>query len=218
MDRSKVAVIVPAFNEAQSIAGVISELLPHGIVIAIDDASTDGTYSTALESGAVVVKHPYNQGYDAALNSGFSKAADLGCDYAITFDADGQHDASLIPKFIDLFSHGVDMVIGVRPQPARLGEYLFSLYTRWKFGVRDPLCGMKGYRMSIYQARGWFDSYQSIGTELMLFGLRKQYTYEQIEVPIAARQGSGPRFGNRIKANWRILRAITMSLWHYPAG
>lgn len=214
MDRSKVAIIIPAFNEAQSIAAVISKALPYGTVIVTDDASTDGTSSIALASGAQVVKHHDNQGYDAALNSGFAKADELRCDYAITFDADGQHDASLLPKFIDLLNNGVDLVIGIRPQTARLGEYVFCLYTRWKFGVRDPLCGMKGYRMSLYQARGWFDSYQSIGTELMLFGLRQQYSFEQVEVPIADRQESTPRFGRLLRANWKILRAIIISLWH----
>lgn len=213
MDRPEVAIVIPAFNEAQSIAEVVSKALSYGAVIVVDDASIDGTSTLAIDAGAQVVVHSHNKGYDGALNSGFAKAAELACNYVITFDADGQHDASLLLKFIDRLKHGVDLVIGVRPKATRLGEHMFSLYTRWKFGIRDPLCGMKGYQVKLYKARGCFDSYQSIGTELMLFGLRHQYTYEQFEVPIVERRGSTPRFGGRLKANWKIFRALIIFIW-----
>jgi hypothetical protein len=49
---------------------------------------------------------------------------------------------------------------------------LFQITARPLYGIQDPLCGMKGYRMELYGALGWFDSYRSIGTELMLHAMR----------------------------------------------
>ena len=211
MERYQLAIIIPAFNEEQTIKQTIKSVLHYGIVIVIDDGSIDQTKLISLEAGAVVISHSYNQGYDSALNSGFYKASELNCQYAITFDADGQHDSSLIPIFLDKLKNEDDLVIGIRPSLARFSEYIFALYTRIMFGIKDPLCGMKAYRMQLYYSRGCFDSYQSIGTELMLFALYKKFSYSQIKIPINKRQGDS-KFGNSFNANMRIFRALILAI------
>jgi glycosyltransferase involved in cell wall biosynthesis len=211
MDRSEIAIIIPAFNEEQSIGRVVEAVFPYGIVIVVNDASKDATSEVAARAGGIVVSHDNNQGYDAAINTGFAKASDLSCKFSVTFDADGQHNPLLIPKFADEFLKGNSMVIGVRPQPARVMEYLFAFYTHTFFGILDPLCGMKGYDMKIYDLLGWFDSYHSIGTELMLFSIRNNFPYTQVDVSISERENTS-RFGSTFTANWRIFRAMAISM------
>lgn len=86
-------VVVPLFNEATVIAGVIEGVLPHfPNIVCIDDGSTDGSLEVARRAGAHIVEHPINLGQGAALQTGIEYAlAQPGCEYIVTFDADGQH-------------------------------------------------------------------------------------------------------------------------------
>src|SRR5271166_5984567 len=92
VERSRIAIIVPALNEAATIGPVLARVKQYGSPIVVDDGSGDETAQLARAAGAAVVTHAVNQGYDAALNSGFAYAARMGCAYAITIDADGQHN------------------------------------------------------------------------------------------------------------------------------
>ncbi|MEV4666853.1 glycosyltransferase family 2 protein [Microbacterium sp. LWO12-1.2] len=86
-------VVVPLYNEATVIAAVIAGLLPHfPNVVCIDDGSTDGSLDVARRAGAHIVEHPINLGQGAALQTGIDYAlSHPGCEYIVTFDADGQH-------------------------------------------------------------------------------------------------------------------------------
>lgn len=214
MDRSRVALIIPAYNEADSIAAVVSACVARGCVVVVDDGSRDATAQRAAAAGAYVVSHAINRGYDAALDTGFAAAARLGCDYAITLDADGQHDPLLVERFIDALELGADIVAGVRPGLPRAGERLFAALARWRFGVRDPMCGMKAYRMVLYQQLGHFDSYRSIGSELLLHAASHGARVVECAVPTRPRVGSS-RFGGALLANWRIVRAMCIGLWRF---
>ena len=207
MDKYQVAIVIPAFNEEDTISNVVQSVKEHGVVIVVNDASTDRTKQMAEDAGAILVSHKENKGYDGALNSGFARAEELNCNAVITFDADGQHSAIILPQFINHLKHGKDLVIGFRPKPARISEWLFMIYTRIKYNWKDPLCGMKGYSMALYQKQGYFDSYNSIGTELAIFGLLTNCTYIQLFIPISKRQDH-PRFSSILLSNIKILRSL----------
>lgn len=207
MNRSKLAVIIPAWNERDTIGNVVRSVIGISTPIVVNDCSKDSTATEAAEAGAIVVNHEVNHGYDGALNSGFQKAAELGFEYAITFDADGQHDADLLRQFYMLLLNGNDLVLGIRPFFPRFSEFIFSLVSRFTLGVRDPLCGMKGYRMDLFHRHGCFDSCKSIGTELALWSCHKKHVFVQIPVPIHKRMDN-PRFGKKIQANVNIFCAI----------
>jgi glycosyltransferase involved in cell wall biosynthesis len=207
----RVAVVIPAFNEAQTIGLVVRGVLSVARVIVVDDGSSDQTVDLARAAGAIVVRHSENKGYDAALASGFAACAAMGSEFVVTMDADGQHASEAMPSFIRALDQGADVVVGVRERRQRWAETVFAAVTRIAWGVRDPLCGMKGYRTSVYQALGHFDSYASIGTELMLFAARRGMRIEQVAVPTQDRIGA-PRFGRALSANWQILHALFRGL------
>jgi glycosyltransferase involved in cell wall biosynthesis len=212
MDRSRVAIVIPALNESSTIAEVVKAAIKYGIPIVVDDGSTDGTSDFAHQAGGTVISHGCNRGYDAALASGFKKASEIGFDLIITLDADGQHDPSLIQKYIEKVDAGADVVVGIRSMRQRLAEHVFAWYTGCRYGINDPLCGMKAYKKKVYQALGHFDSYGSIGTELMLFAAKNSYRLD--EVPFVVRERSGTsRFGKVLSGNYKIFRAMLLSFW-----
>jgi glycosyltransferase involved in cell wall biosynthesis len=112
-DPASVSIVIPAYNEAASIAGVVSTLrsaAPWREVIVVDDGSADETAAAAAGAGADVVRHPYNKGNGAAVKSGIRRATG---DYVLIIDADGQHppeDALLIAARLGDF----DLVVGAR--------------------------------------------------------------------------------------------------------
>lgn len=213
MERSELAIIIPAYNEEKSIVSVIDGVKALGIVIVVNDCSKDNTHSTAEGAGAIVVNHHTNKGYDGALNSGFEKALALGAKYGITIDADGQHKPDSLLKYVSLLDDGYDMVLGVRPSSARFAEALYAVVARLLWGIRDPLCGMKGYRLSLVEKNGGFDTCRSIGTELAIQSVRRGCKFSQVGIPILNRQDGTPRFGNLLRANLKIFKAMLRVLF-----
>lgn len=207
-----VGLIVPAYNEVATIARVVGSVRGAGAVIVVDDGSSDATAEEAEQAMAIVVRHDVNRGYDAALQSGFEKAAELGLEAVVTLDADGQHDVAVLDQFLDPLCDGTaELVLGIRRRPARVSEYAFNIYGRIRFGVGDLLCGLKGYSMTLYRRHGRFDGTRSIGTELALAGLRQGVALRTVPVPIRERDGA-PRFGSAMRANGRIVRALALAI------
>ena len=110
-------VIVPAFNEAESIASVVNDIarvLPEFDIVVIDDGSTDSTASRVPDA-ATVISLPFNLGIGAAMQTGYRFAAEHGYDVAVQVDGDGQHLASEIVALLEPLQDGdADLVIGSR--------------------------------------------------------------------------------------------------------
>lgn len=208
---SNLGFVIAAYNEEKTIAQVVASLIPYGKVIVVDDGSKDGTSEQARAAGAIVHRQN-NLGYDGALNSGFNVARDLGVEFVITFDADGQHPAEAIPEFIKAFDDGFSLVVGKRPRTQRVAESFFSIYTKWKFKISDPLCGMKGYQLKYFANPLQFDTYKSTGTELMIKYLKQGLPAKEIPIDIKDRADT-PRFGRSWRANKVILRSMLKGIF-----
>jgi glycosyltransferase involved in cell wall biosynthesis len=112
----RVLIIVPAWNEQDSIAATVAEIrtcLPTADLLVIDDGSTDRTYQRATEAGAIVCSLPFNLGVGGAMRTGYRHALREGYDVAVQIDADGQHDPRFLPRLLDRLDHA-DVVIGAR--------------------------------------------------------------------------------------------------------
>lgn len=212
MESFKIIFIIPAYNEEKTISDVVSSLKSYGQILIVDDGSTDQTAHIAKKNGAIVRKHKKNYGYDSALNTGFETADILGFDYVITLDADLQHDTIVIPEFINQLVHkNAGIVAGVRLKSQRISELIFKKISKLIWGLQDPLCGLKGYNMEIYRKYGFFDTFNSIGTELLIRSANKKIKIKQIIVQTRKRFDK-PRFGNVIFSNYKILRALLICL------
>jgi glycosyltransferase involved in cell wall biosynthesis len=214
MERSSLAIIIPAFNEAATIAGVLSKVSPYGNPIVVDDGSGDETGELAGRCGAHVVRHSGNRGYDEALNSGFAKAAALGFRHVITMDADGQHGVDQLGLMIQQLETGFKLVLGVRNNLPRIGEAIFASCAARAWRINDPLCGMKAYAMDLYEKAGCFDSCKSIGCELAVRSVSQGCRFAQVPI-MTHKRLDAPRFGRSFKANCKILRAMAVMLYRY---
>ena len=95
VSRAQVFVVIPAYNEGTSLSRVVTEVKRAGYaVVVVDDGSADLTADHAHAAGAFVVRHPFNLGQGAALQTGIDYALTQAAQFVVTFDADGQHRVS----------------------------------------------------------------------------------------------------------------------------
>ncbi len=209
-------VVIPALNEARTIAGVVQDVRRHvGCeVVVVDDASTDNTMEVARRAGAQVLPHTLQLGAWGAIQTGLRYARQKGCRMAVTMDADGQHRADYIPILIEsLMTVRADVVIGAFTQRGslarRLAWYFFRQFTRLK--IQDLTSGFRIYNAhAISRLLGIETSlldYQDIGVLLYLrrSGLKVQ------EVPVLmARRESG---ASRVFSSWATVCGYLLTTW-----
>lgn len=111
-----ISIVIPAYNEEGAIAETIhaaQSLLAvnGGEIVVVDDGSQDGTAQVAAEQGVRVVRHPHNLGYGRALKSGIEAST---YDIIAIVDADGTYPIADIPRLVDTYKQGFDMVVGSR--------------------------------------------------------------------------------------------------------
>jgi hypothetical protein len=118
--KGKIAILVPAYNEADNIGVVLDQMPAEACgmrteVLVVDDGSRDGTGDVAAEHGALVARHVTNRGGGAALRTGYRLMVESGAEIVVTLDADGQHLPSEMPRLVEpVLSGEVDVAHGSR--------------------------------------------------------------------------------------------------------
>jgi glycosyltransferase involved in cell wall biosynthesis len=152
---ARVWAVVAAYNEAARLDNTLRDLLTADVhVVVVDDGSTDRTAAVAAAHPVWVLRHPINCGQGAALRTGIAFALARGADAIVTFDGDGQHDASDIPRLIQPILAGhADAAIGSRflgravgmPPGRRALLYAGRAFTRLfsAVSVSDPHNGLR---------------------------------------------------------------------------
>lgn len=128
-------IVVPAWNESESLPGVLHEIrthLPETGVVVVNDGSTDATSDVARAAGVEVLDLPFNVGVGGAMRAGFRYAIEHGYDAVVQVDADGQHDPREVERLLDTLADA-DVVIGARF--AEAGEYDVRGPRRWAMRV-----------------------------------------------------------------------------------
>jgi len=119
MDDNRICVVVPTYNNGDTVVDVINRILKYtDNIILVDDGCTDNTVQRIKDSGVdniEIISNASNKGKGKALKEGFLKAIKMGYDYAITIDSDGQHYPEDLPVFIETFVENKDsLIIGSR--------------------------------------------------------------------------------------------------------
>jgi glycosyltransferase involved in cell wall biosynthesis len=158
----KFAVVIPAYNEANTLGALLDDVLQHAnTVIVVNDASSDATAAIAAGKPVVQVEHQQNRGKAAALASGFAKARELQMDFVISMDGDGQHDAADISKFLAArkrYPH--HLLVGARlynraqaPKSRLFFNKFANFWVSWAAGrpLADSQCGFRLYPLDILE-------------------------------------------------------------------
>jgi glycosyltransferase involved in cell wall biosynthesis len=195
---AKILICVPAYNEAERIADVVSKSRQYADdVIVYDDGSTDDTYQVALSAGATVIRNPDNKGYGVAIRSLFQAAKERGAEVMVTLDSDGQHDPDQIPALIKPLNQGFDIVIGSRflrnddegkvPRYRSFGIKTITRLTQVaSYGkITDSQSGFRAYSKNALSKINLFEDGMSVSTEILLRAGEKKLS--TTEVPITVR-------------------------------
>jgi glycosyltransferase involved in cell wall biosynthesis len=198
----KSLIVIPAYNEEGTVAGVVKSCLDYCDVLVVNDGSIDETLTASKDAGALIATSEVNQGYEFCLNVGYAHARKLGYDVMITMDADGQLPSKSIPRFLNAIEDGAGVVVGQRNNVDRICEKILSYFSSRLTPMMDPYCGMKAYDLRALKLKK-FSRYNSIGTSLALEYIEQKLTCKNIDIEISERKGSS-KFGGKLKSELKL--------------
>lgn len=225
-------VVVPAFNEAESISKVIADIkqnIPAADILVVDDGSSDRTAIVAKESNAPVISLPFNVGVGGALRVGFLYASRNSYTQVLQIDADGQHKASEAKTLLNS-SDGFEIVIGSRFATADSNysaSLLRRLAMRWLATLISRICKTRltdvtsGFRLTSGSAIDLFAreypvEYLGDTVESLVLAHKAGFSIKEVPVLMAQRETGAPS-QNLIKSTWYLIRAtivVILSLIH----
>lgn len=200
----KILVIIPAFNEEDTIASVITDVqtsVPEAAILVVNDGSRDSTAAIARSLGVVTLTHPYNLGIGATMQTGYKYAKIYGFQVAVQVDGDGQHRADQIRKLVEPIVYGAaQMTIGSRfldesgykPSLARsAGMAIFSkiVSTVLREKITDTTSGFRasGRDVIAYFCGNYPDDYPEVEALILLH--KKGFRIMEVPVLMAERAG-----------------------------
>lgn len=224
-EESKVLIIIPAYNEEDSIEKTVESVIQNSSYdyIVINDGSKDRTPQILNECQFNCLHLPVNMGIGASMQTGYKYAYRHHYDYAIQLDADGQHDPKDLDKLVaEIKKSQYDLVIGSRfvekssykgSVSRRIGIYYFYLLIRLLTGnkITDPT---SGYRIVNRKIIKEFSQYYPIDypeVEILVSMARKKYRIKEISVEMKNRQG-GVSSINFMRSVYYMLKVTLFSI------
>lgn len=220
----KVLMIIPAYNEENSIVSTVKSLekaeLTDDILdyIIINDGSTDKTKEVCLKNNLNVINLPVNLGIGGAVQTGYKYARDNNYDIAIQFDGDGQHDATYIKTLVDEIKKGNDIVIGsryveelsefkstfIRRIGIRFLSFLIKICTGKK--IYDPTSGFRASNKDIINmfAKDYPTDYPEPDTIVTV--IKSGYKVSEVPVKMKERISGKSSLSSPIKATFYMIK------------
>jgi glycosyltransferase involved in cell wall biosynthesis len=221
----KIAVTVPAYNEAKSIGKLVKDIKNamdgkyNYSILVVDDGSTDNTAEAAKKSGAAVYSHPKNYGLAETFKTEIKKCLELKADVIVHIDADGQYLPKEIPKLLKEIKNGHDLVLGSRfegkieymPLIKRIGNIAFSKVVSGITNLRisDAQTGFRAFTRKVAEEIP-ITSNHTYTQEQLIRAVKQKFRVKEVPIYFAKRDGksrlmSSP-FGYAARALINIIR------------
>lgn len=209
---------MPVYNELQYVAAVVEGALRYSPeVLIVDDGSTDGTSELlAARDDILLVHHPENCGYGAALRSAFDFAVQREYDVLVTIDCDGQHQPQLIPRFVEACAEA-DVVSGSRylrrfpgdsepPAERRRINEIITAELNETLGLQltDAFCGFKAYRVGSLGGIRLTEEGYAMPLEFWVRAVERGLRIVELPVPLIYLDESRSFGGSMDKADSRL--------------
>ena len=220
-DMNKVFVVIPAYNEEETIGEVIDGVKKYcQNIIVVDDGSKDKTYEIADQKGIKALKHKINLGKGAALKTGCEVAMKKKADAIVIMDADGQHSAEDVLKLVnEIKQKDADIVFAARkfnkkmPIAMLIGNKFlsWSIKNILRLRINDSQCGLKAFKSSIYPKIKWNSQDYRVETEIIVNMSRHKIRYSEVYIETIYKdsyKGTTPIDGLKIFfsiINWKFL-------------
>ncbi len=158
MLKSEIVVVVPTYNNPESIQKVAKDVLSHGYKLLVIDDGSNPKVELTEDANLTTIRHEFNRGKGMAIVTGAKEAQRLGYDYFISLDGDGQHLASQIESILEYCDDENQIIIGARnfdikdvPNGSKFGRWFSNMWACWDTGqlIEDSLSGFRLYPTSI---------------------------------------------------------------------
>jgi glycosyltransferase involved in cell wall biosynthesis len=158
MLKSEIVVVVPTYNNPESIQKVAKDVLSHGYKLLVIDDGSNPKVELTEDANLTIIRHEFNRGKGMAIVTGAKEAQRLGYDYFISLDGDGQHLASQIESILEYCDDENQIIIGARnfdikdvPNGSKFGRWFSNMWACWDTGqlIEDSLSGFRLYPTSI---------------------------------------------------------------------
>lgn len=224
--RAEISVVIPCLNEANSLAICITKALEsfrasglHGEVVIADNGSTDGSVDIAKQNGARVV-HVTERGYGAALRAGIEAAQGA---FIIMGDADASYDFGDVPRFVEMWRKGSDVVMGNRfigeIKPGAMPWHhkyignpgltaLLNLFFHAQIG--DSHCGMRGFTRYIYDRMDLRSTGMEFASEFVIKAAQLGASISEIPITLHKDLRGRPPHLRSFRDGWRHLRFMLL--------
>lgn len=196
-DQTAIAVIIPLYNHAATLAAVVDGVLAYGLpVIVVDDGSRDGATTVLghLPEEVEIIRHEENLGKGRAILSGAQRAQELGCSHIVTIDADGQHAPEDLTGFMGAISENPSaIIVGCRdfentyvPGSSRFGRSFSNFWFRVQTGRRigDSQSGFRAYPLTVIKAQSWREPRYAFENEILVKSAWAGITIREIPIQV----------------------------------
>lgn len=222
---SKVLLIIPAYNEEESLRSLIEEIktvCPYVDYLVVNDCSSDDTDSLLFELGANYITLPCNMGIGGAVQSGYRYAAQNGYDIAIQIDGDGQHDVRYVNDMVKIIEDKqADVVIGSRfidkegfqsSQARRIGIRILSMLIRLMCGakVKDVTSGFRAVNRRFIEL--FAENYPDDYPEPEVIVTAKLYGAVINEVPVVMRERTTGKSSINLKRSIYYMIKVSLAI------
>lgn len=228
---NKLLVIIPAFNEAENIVNTVEKVKDNGYdYLVVNDCSYDATDLICIDKKYNFISNEKNIGLSKSMRNGFRYALENNYEYAVQFDADGQHEISTIREMLSKIEEGYDIVSSSRftksfdhkeKKKVIIWRILRRLIKRYcKTTITDPTCGLRMYDKKFMKAYVEFPKFE-VEPSTLAYSIKK-LNMNFIEVPtvVHERVCGESYFKNTRKVVCYILKQIrrliiTTRFWRY---
>ena len=217
MEEFKIIILIPAYNEIDKLEIVIRDIKKNYQnnfrIIVADDCSDDGTYEWLKNNKIEFLRSNKRKGYTENLISGMNHIIKYAykSEYLLTMDADGEHKVLNLDKIMSLVKNNldVDLFVGNRDKKNRFFETILGFFFKIKFGIFDPLCGFKLYRINFVQKHLNIISKNYFLLDFIIYAKKENLNMKNFNIEVSKRLGNS-RIGNFITSNVKILNCFKL--------